>query len=165
MTTYVSSSYSLSSVMFSYILAQVPRHSPQPVEHSNPALRQEQRRVSIPSNSYIALLSAALSEQHPRHIAWTLVYPILLSSQDSVDADVDQALIPHSIFAPEGTHGGYDTWQLMMSEEGFPAAQTVYWWLPSVESAAISIYLVCHPLHLCTGILVLRLLRLICQRV
>ena len=34
--------------MFSYILAQMPRHSPQPVEHSNPALRQEQRRVSHP---------------------------------------------------------------------------------------------------------------------
>ena len=33
MTTYVSSSYSLSSVMFSYILAQMPRHSLQPVEH------------------------------------------------------------------------------------------------------------------------------------
>ena len=48
MTTYVSSSYALSSVMFSYILAQMPRHSPQPVEHSNPALRQEQRRVSHP---------------------------------------------------------------------------------------------------------------------
>ena len=37
MTTYVSSSYSSSSVMFSYILAQMPRHSPQPVEQSNPA--------------------------------------------------------------------------------------------------------------------------------
>ena len=70
-----------------------------------------------------------------------------------------------SIFAPEGTHGGYGTWQLMMSEEGFPAAQNMYWWLPSGESAAISIYIVHHPLHLCTGILVLLLLRLICQRV
>ena len=46
MTTYVSSSYSLSSVMFSYILAQMPRHSPQPVENSTTALRQEQRRVT-----------------------------------------------------------------------------------------------------------------------
>ena len=48
MTTYVSSSYSLSSVMFSYILAQMPRHSSQPVEQPNPTLRQEQRRVSHP---------------------------------------------------------------------------------------------------------------------
>ena len=76
-----------------------------------------------------------------------------------------QSLIPPSIFAPETTHGGYGTWQLMMSEEGFPAAQNVYWWLPSDDSAAISIYLVCHPLHVCTGILVMLLLRLICQRV
>ena len=52
MTTYVSSSYSLSSVMFSYILVQMPRHSPQPVEHSNPALRQEQRRVSPSLGGY-----------------------------------------------------------------------------------------------------------------
>ena len=48
MTTYVPSSYSLSYVVFSNILAQLPRHSPQPVEQSNPALRQEQRRVSHP---------------------------------------------------------------------------------------------------------------------
>ena len=45
-------------------------------------------------------------------------YPLLLSSQDSVDADVDHALIPPSIFAPGGKHGGYGTWQLMTSEEG-----------------------------------------------
>ena len=81
----------------------------------------------------------------------------------SVDADVDRALIPSSIFAPGGKHGGYGTWQLMTSEEGFQAAQNVYWWLPSDESAATSIYIVCHPLHLCTGILVLLLLRLICH--
>ncbi len=38
-------------------------------------------------------------------------------------------------------------------------------WLPSDESAATSlIYLVCHSMHLCTGIVVLLLLRLICQR-
>ena len=43
-----------------------------------------------------------------------------------MDADVDPALIPPSIFAPEGTHGGYGTSQLMMSEEGFLAAQNVY---------------------------------------
>ena len=46
--TYVSSSYSLSSVMLSYILAHTHRRCPQPVEHSNPALQQEQRRVSYP---------------------------------------------------------------------------------------------------------------------
>ena len=45
---------------------------------------------------------------------------MLLSSHDSVDADVDKALIPPSIFAPEGTHEGYGTWQLMMYEDGFP---------------------------------------------
>ena len=58
------------------------------------------------------------------HIAWTPVYPLLLSSQDHVDADVDQALIPPSIFAPEGTHGGYGTWQLMISEEVFRLHKT-----------------------------------------
>ena len=119
----------------------------------------------IPSYSYIALLSAALSEQHPCHIAWTPVYPLLLSSQYPVDADVDKALIPPSyLHLNQGTHGGYVTRQLMMSEEGFPAAQNLYW-LPSDESAPISMYIVCHPLHLCEGILVLLLLRLICQRV
>ena len=53
------------------------------------------------------------------HITWTPVYHLLLSSQYHVDADVDQALIPPSIFAPEGTHGCYSTWQLMMLEEVF----------------------------------------------
>ena len=48
MTTYVSSSNSFSSVVFSNILAQMPRHCPQSVKQSNPALRQEQRRVSHP---------------------------------------------------------------------------------------------------------------------
>ena len=119
----------------------------------------------IPSYGYIALLSASLSEQHPCQVAWAPAYPLLLSSQDSVDADVGQALVPASIFAREGTHGCYGTWPLMMSGEGFPAAQNVHWWLPSDESAAISMYLVCHPLHPCTCILVLLLLRLICQRV
>ena len=37
MTTYVSSSHSLSFVMFSHILAQMLRYSPQSVEQSNPA--------------------------------------------------------------------------------------------------------------------------------
>ena len=90
----------------------------------------------IPFYSYVALLSAALLEQHPCRIARAAVYLIRLSSQDSVDADVDRALIPPSIFAPGGKHGGYGTWQLMTSEEGFQAAQNVLWWLPSDESAA-----------------------------
>ena len=55
--------------------------------------------------------------------------PSTVSSQDYVDADVDQTLIPPSIFAPGGRHGGYGTWQLMTSEEGFQAAQNVYWFL------------------------------------
>ena len=41
-----------------------------------------------------------------------------------MDADVDQALIPPFIFAHDGSHEGYDTWQLMMSEEGFQAMVT-----------------------------------------
>ena len=32
-----------------------------------------------------------------------------------MDADVDQASIPPSILASGGKHGGYGTWQLMMS--------------------------------------------------
>ena len=45
----------------------------------------------------------------PAKILWMQIY-------------VDQSLIPPSIFAPEGAHGGYGTWQLMMSEEGIPTA-------------------------------------------
>ena len=73
MTIYVSSSYSLSSVMSSFILAQMHRHCPHPVEQSNPVLAQKQRRAEghIPSYSYIALISAALFEQYPCHIAGT----------------------------------------------------------------------------------------------
>ena len=51
----------------------------------------------------------------------------------------------------------------MTSEEGFQAAQNVYWWLPTDERSPTSVYLVCHPLQLCTGILGLLLLRLICH--
>ncbi len=69
-----------------------------------------------------------------------------------MDADVEQALIPLSMLAPEGKRGGYGTWQLVTSEEGFQAAQNVYWWLPTDERSATSVYLVCHPLQLCTGI-------------
>ena len=106
-------------LMFSYILAQMHRHSPQPVEHSTPALRQEQRRGLHP----ILPLHCAFGATSI-HIAWTPVYPLLLYSQEHVVADVDQTLIPHSIFAPEGTHGGYGTWQLMMSEEVFRLHKT-----------------------------------------
>ena len=136
MTTYVSSSYSLSSVMFSYILAQMHRHSPQPVEHSNDALRQEQRRVSHP---ILQLHRTTTSTSHCMGTSSpsTAFQPIFCGGRCGP-----------SLVAPECTHGGYGTWQLMMSDEGFPAAHNVYWWLPSDESAAISIYLVCHPLHL-----------------
>ena len=79
-------------------------------------------------------------EQHPCYIPRAAVYPLLLSSQDSVDADVDQALIPSSILHLTGKHGGYGTCQLMMSEEGFQATQHTYSWLPSDESAATSVY-------------------------
>ena len=70
---------------------------------STPLFDRNSTECHIPSYSYIALLSAALSEQHPCQNTGALVYPLLLSSQDFVDADVDQALIPPSIFAPEGT--------------------------------------------------------------
>ena len=75
---------------------------------------------------------------------------------------MEQALIPLSILAPEGKHRGYDTWQLVTLEEGFQAAQNVYCMvalLPSDERSATPVYLVCHPLQLCTGILRLLLLR------
>ena len=80
MTTYVSSSYSLSSVMFSNILAQMPRHSPQSMEQSNPLCDRNSTECHIPSYSCIALLSVALLEQHPCYIARAAV--------------VDQSFIP-----------------------------------------------------------------------
>ena len=129
MTTYVSSSYGLSSVMFSYILAQMPRHSPQPVEQSNSALRQEQLRVSHPIlQLHRTTFSSAFGATSMSHCSRSSL-PYTAFSQDSVDADVDQTLIPPSIFAPGVKYGGYGTWQLMASEEGFQAAQNVYWWL------------------------------------
>ncbi len=92
--------------MFSFILAQIHRHCPHPVEQSNPVLLQKQAECHIPSYSYITLLSAAPFEQHPCHIAGTgpstAFQPISF-----VDADVEQALIPLSILAPEGKRGGY----------------------------------------------------------
>ena len=51
----------------------------------------------------------------------------------------------------------------MTLEEGFQAAQNVYWWLPTDERSATSVYLVCHPLQLCTGVQGLLLLRFICH--
>ena len=95
--------------MFSYVLEQMPQHSSQPVEQSKPTLRQEQRIVSYPMLQLHAIISAALLEQHPCHLAGAVVDTLLLSSQDSVDADVDHALIPTSILAPEGKHGWYGT--------------------------------------------------------
>ena len=73
-------------------------------------------------------------------LPFTAFQPILF-----VDADVEQALISLSILAPEGKHGGYGTWQLVTSEQGFHAAQNVYWWLPTDERSATSVCLVCHP--------------------
>ena len=151
MTTYVSSSYSLSSAMFSYILAQMPRHSPQPVEHPNSALEQEQRRVSHPIlQLHRTTFSSAFGATSMSHCMGTSL-PSTVFQPRLCGCRCGLSLDSPSIFAPEGTHGGYGTWQLMMSEEDFPAAQTVYWWLPSDESAPISIYLVCHPLHMCTS--------------
>ena len=150
MTTYVSSLYSLSSVMFSYILAQMSRHSPQPVEHSNPALGQEQRRVSHPIlQLHRTTFSSAFGATSMSHCMGTRL-PSTAFQPRFCGCRCELSLDSPSVFAPEGTHGGYDTWQLMISEEGLPAEQNVYWWLPSDESAAISIYLVCYPLHLCT---------------
>ena len=116
MTTYVSSSYSLSCVMFEYILSRMPRHSSQPVEQSNPALRQELHRVSHP----IVLLhrttfSSAFGATSMSHC----------TGSSLPSTTVEQALIPVSTLAPEGKHGGYGTWQRVTSEEGFQAAQNV----------------------------------------
>ena len=94
MTTYVYSSYSLSSVMFSNILAQMPRHSPQSVDQSNHALRQEQRRVSLP-----------ILRLHRTTFSNTFGTTSMLYCTGVVD----QALIHPSILAPEGKHGGYGT--------------------------------------------------------
>ncbi len=83
MTIYVSSSYSLSSVMFSFILAQMHRHCPHPVEQSNPVLLQKQRRVSHPilqlhrTNFSSAFWATSMSHCRDR----TVVYPLQLSSQ------------------------------------------------------------------------------------
>ena len=83
MTIYVSSSYSLSSVMFSFILAQMHRHCPHPVEQSNPVLLQKQRRVSHPilqlhrTNFSSAFWATSMSHCRDR----TIVYPLQLSSQ------------------------------------------------------------------------------------
>ena len=96
--------------------------------------------MSHPILQLHAIISAALLEQHPCHIAGTVVDALLLSSQDSVDADVDHVLITTSILAPGGKHGWYGTWQLMTSEEGFQAVQNLYLWLPSDESAATAVY-------------------------
>ena len=128
MTTYVSSSYSLSSVIFSHILAQMPRHSPQPVEHSNPALRQEQRRVSHPIlQLHRTTFSSAFGATSMSHCMGTSL-PSTAFQPRLCGCRCGPSIYSPSIFAPEGTHRGYGTWQLMMSEEGFPAAQNVYRW-------------------------------------
>ena len=137
--------------MFSYILAQMSRHSPQPVKHSNPALGQEQRRVSHPIlQLYRTTFSSAFGATSMSHCMGTRL-PSTAFQPRFCGCRCGLSLDSLSVFAPEGTHGGCGTWQLMMSEEGFPAEQNVYWWLPSDESAAISIDLVCYPLHLCTS--------------
>ena len=167
MTTYVSFSYSLSSVMFSYILAQMPRHSTQPVDQSNPTLRSKQRRVSHPIlQLYRTTFSSAFGATSMTYCTGsslpgsTAFQPRFCGCRCGPSLDT----LPYlHLELVNSKHGGYGTWQLETSEEGFQAAQNVYWWLPSDESAAI--YLVCHPLHLCTGTLVLLLLRLVCQRV
>ena len=165
MTTYVSSSYSLSSVMFSYILAQVPRHSPQPVEHSNDALRQEQRRVSHPIlQLHRTTFSSAFGATSMSHcmgtsLPSTAFQPRFCGCRCGPSLDS-----PFHIFTWRYTRR---LWYLAADDIGgrFSGCTKRVLVLPSDESAAISIYLVCHPLHLCTGILVLLLLRLICQRV
>ncbi len=101
---------SLSSVMVSYIYQHKcldTLHGP----WNNPTLLCDWNSAEciIPSYNYLALLSAALLEQHPCHIARAIFHTVPLSSQYSVDVAVDQALIPPSILAPEGKHGGYGT--------------------------------------------------------
>ena len=170
MTTYVSSSYSLSSIMFSYVLAQMHRHCPHPVEQSNPVLLQKQRRVSHPilqlHRTTFSSAFWATSMSHYR--ARTVVYPLLLSSQYNLWMQMwNKPWFPfpylHLKVNVEAMVVDSWWWQLVASEEGFQAAQNVYWWLPTGERSATSVYLVCHPLQLCTGILGLLLLRLICH--
>ena len=45
----------------------------------------------------------------------------------------------------------------------FSCCTKMYWCLPTDERSPTSVYLVCHPLQLCTCILGLLLLRLICH--
>ena len=85
----------------------MPRHSPQSMEQSNPALRQEQRRVSHP---ILQLHRTTFSNAFG---TTSMLYCTGSSCGPSLDSP--------SILAPEGKHGGYGTWQLMMSEDGFQA--------------------------------------------
>ena len=82
----------------------------------HPALRNI-AECHIPSYSYSALLPDALLEQPPCYIVRSAVYPLLLSSQYYVDADVDQALIPNSIPAPEGFQAAQNKGPTMLEHQ------------------------------------------------
>ena len=81
--------------MFSKILGQMPQHSPQSVEQSNPALRQEQGRVSHP---ILQLHRTTFSNAFG---ATSMLYCAGSSCGSSLDSP--------SMLAPEGKHGGYGT--------------------------------------------------------
>ena len=76
--------------------------------------------------------------------------PLLHSSKDYMDAELDQALIPPSILAHKGKHRGYGTWQLMTSEEGFRAALYRHTRVasPAVEMSA-SVAFACRKISAC----------------
>ena len=109
--------------MFSYILAQMPRHSPHPVEQFNPALRQEQHRMSHPIfQLHRTTFSNAFGATSMSHCAGTsLLYTAFQSRFYGCRCGPN--LDSPSIFALEGKHGGYGTWHT--SDEGFHAAQNV----------------------------------------
>ena len=123
MTTYVSSSYSLGEpfVVLCYVLIHISTNvstlstasgTIQPCFATGTAQSVTSHHAVTShyfQQRFWSNIHVTLHGQHPCHIARAAVYPLLLSSQYSVDADVEQALIPPSILVPEGKHGGCGT--------------------------------------------------------
>ena len=101
----------------------------------SPLFDRNSTECHIPSYSYIALLSAALSEQHPCQVTRGISLPSTAFQSILCGCRCGRSFDSPSIFAPEGTHGGYGTWQLIVSEEGFPAAQNVYYLLMKAQQS------------------------------
>ena len=128
----------------------MPRHSPQPVEQSNPALGQEQRRVSHPilqlhRTSFSSVFGAtSMSHCMGTSLPSTAFQPRFCGCRCGVSLDS-----PFHIYTWRYTRR---LWYLPADDVG---GRLTGWTkrvgLPSDERAAISIYLVCHPMHLCTS--------------